>query len=232
MSKLHDVWFWQLENQKYFTSDLNPTTCPFAPNPNIWQPAEHTKPRLSSLTVCGPVGPLNAFIVHVESVFGAGWGFWQLLGVWYIFSEERLLATTRRRLNKHSDRDPHLAREGSLRKVTDSVDHGPRDREQDRGREWRRVAKKFTFSDPHWNKSVFTARLSQLGGRVEVYNICLCKFRKTDLLLMQLVWRFFRPCAAIGPSTSGMGGVCAGGWGGVRVLNPLLKVHISSAIAG
>lgn len=47
--------------------------------------------------------------LFVWRAFGAGWGFWQLLGVWYIFSEERLPATTRRRLNKHSDRDPHLA---------------------------------------------------------------------------------------------------------------------------
>lgn len=91
--------------------------------PSTWEPEEHMKPCLSSLTVSGPIGSLNAFIVRVESAFGAGWGFWQLLGVWYIFSEERLLATTRRRLNKHSDRDPHLPWGGSLRKVTDSVDH-------------------------------------------------------------------------------------------------------------
>lgn len=64
-----------------------------------------------------PAECLNALIVRVERALGAGWGFWQLVGVWYIFSEEGLPSTTRRRLNKHSDRDTHLAREVWEREV-------------------------------------------------------------------------------------------------------------------
>ncbi len=126
------------------------------------------KPCLSSLTVCGPIGALNAFIVHVESAYGAGWGFWQLLGVWYIFSEERLLATTRRRLNKHSDRDPHLAWGGRLRKVTDSVDHETEKRtggvnEGGVQRTVKVLCLRF-HPNPRWNQSAFMPLLSQLGG--------------------------------------------------------------------